>query len=155
MGSEIFICRSYRYHISYNSDCSDWIFYTMMFGSAKGLQASSQKGVESTRHWISQRFTSILLIPLSILFVINFVKVFDKPFVEVIKIFQHPFNNFVALLFILISLWHYRQGIEVVIEDYVHDLRIRNFTLKLAGIMCWFLVLVVIFSFVSIYRMEI
>ena len=127
----------------------------MMFKSLKGLRGQSHKGVESTNHWISQRFTSILLIPLSILFVVNFVRVFDKPYIEVLKTFQHPVNNLVALLFILISLWHYRQGIEVVIEDYVHDMGKRNLTLRLIGIMCWFLVIVVIFSFVSISRMEI
>ena len=98
----------------------------MIFRSLKGLRGQSHKGVESTNHWIIQRFTSILLIPLSILFVVNFVRVFDKPFIEVLKTFQHPVNNLVALLFILISLWHYRQGIEVVIEDYVHDLGKRN-----------------------------
>ena len=155
MGSEVFLCRSYSYNMFNNSYSPNRSVYRMMFKSLKGLRGQSHKGVESTNHWISQRFTSILLIPLSILFVVNFVRVFDKPYIEVLKTFQHPVNNLVALLFILISLWHYRQGIEVVIEDYVHDMGKRNLTLRLIGIMCWFLVIVVIFSFVSIYRMEI
>ena len=127
----------------------------MIFRSSKASKPSSNKGAESTSHWISQRLTSILLIPLSILFVFNFVRVIDKPFTEVLVTFQHPFNNLVAVLFLLISLWHYRQGIEVVIEDYVHDLRVRNITLRIIGIICWLFAMVVIFSFVSIYKMEI
>ena len=127
----------------------------MIFRSSKGSKPSSNKGAESTSHWISQRLTSILLIPLSILFVLNFVRVIDKPFTEVLATFQHPFNNLVAVLFLLISLWHYRQGIEVVTEDYVHDLRIRNITLRIIGIICWFLAIVVIYSFVTIYIREV
>ena len=127
----------------------------MIFRSSKGSKPSSNKGAESTSHWISQRLTSILLIPLSILFVFNFVRVIDKPFTEVLATFQHPFNNLVAVLFLLISLWHYRQGIEVVAEDYVHDIRIRKFALRIIGIMCWFLALVVIYYFVTIYIREV
>ena len=126
-----------------------------MLKLSKGRGSSGNKGGESTTHWISQRVTSILLIPLSILFVFNFVRVIDKPFAEVILTFQHPFNNLVAVLFLLISLWHYRQGIEVVAEDYVHDLRIRNFTLRIVGIICWILAIVVIYSFINIYIREV
>ena len=126
-----------------------------MLKLSKGRGSSGNKGGESTTHWISQRVTSILLIPLSILFVFNFVRVIDKPFAEVILTFQHPFNNLVAVLFLLISLWHYRQGIEVVAEDYVHDFRIRNFTLRIVGIICWILAIVVIYSFINIYIREV
>tara|TARA_B100000902_G_C27309099_1_gene917291 strand:+ start:1586 stop:1966 length:381 start_codon:yes stop_codon:yes gene_type:complete len=126
-----------------------------MLKLSKGRGSSGNKGGESTTHWISQRVTSILLIPLSILFVFNFVRVIDKPFAEVILTFQHPFNNLVAVLFLLISLWHYRQGVEVVAEDYVHDLRIRNFTLRIVGIICWILAIVVIYSFINIYIREV
>ena len=126
-----------------------------MLKLSKGRGSSGNKGGESTTHWISQRVTSILLIPLSILFVFNFVRVIDKPFAEVILTFQHPFNNLVAVLFLLISLWHYRQGVEVVAEDYVHDLRIRNFTLRIVGIICWIMAIVVIYSFINIYIREV
>ena len=126
-----------------------------MLKPSKGHGSSGNRGGESTTHWISQRVTSILLIPLSILFVFNFVRVIDKPFAEVILTFQHPFNNLVAVLFLLISLWHYRQGVEVVAEDYVHDLRIRNFTLRIVGIICWILAIVVIYSFINIYIREV
>ena len=126
-----------------------------MLKLSKGRGSSGNKGGESTTHWISQRVTSILLIPLSILFVFNFVRVIDKPFAEVILTFQHPFNNLVAVLFLLISLWHYRQGVDVVAEDYVHDLRIRNFTLRIVGIICWILAIVVIYSFINIYIREV
>lgn len=127
----------------------------MMFRSIRGLFSSSHDGDGSTSHWINQRLTSIFLIPLSVLFVVKFLGVIGKPFEQVLVTFQNPFNNLVAALFILISLWHYRQGIEVVIEDYVHDLRVRNITLRVIGIICWLFAMVVIFSFVSIYKMEI
>jgi len=127
----------------------------MIFQSRKGGESNSHTGTESTNHWINQRVTSVLLLPLTIFFVFIFIRAIDKTFVEVLVIFQHPFNNLVALLFLLISVWHYRQGIEVVIEDYIHDIRIRNLTLRAFGIICWFLSIVILFSFISIYTMEI
>ena len=38
------------------------------------------EGNETTHHWIRQRISSVLLIPLSVFFVINFINVMDKPF---------------------------------------------------------------------------
>ena len=66
-----------------------------------------ERGNESTNHWISQRISSVLLLPLSVVFVFNFIKVMDKPFNEALIVFQDPINNLLMVSFILASLWHY------------------------------------------------
>ena len=114
-----------------------------------------EHGSESTKHWISQRLSSILLVPCTIVFIITLIKVMDKPFIEIIATYKHPFNNLVAALFLLISLWHFRQGIQVVLEDYIQEVKIRNSVLKISGLLCFVLGVLVIFSFVRIYTIGI
>ena len=124
----------------------------------KVIQSSSfllKKGNESTNHWISQRISSILLLPLSVFFVINFVKVMDKPFNEALILFQDPINNVLTVSFILASLWHYQQGMQVVLEDYIHNPRNRKLTLVINRVFCWILAIMAIFSFINIYLMKV
>ena len=114
-----------------------------------------KKGNESTDHWISQRISSVLLLPLSVFFVTNFIKVMDKPFNEVLVKFQDPINNLLTISFILVSLWHYQQGMQIVLEDYIHNSRNRKLTLGINRLLCWILAIVSIFSFINIYLIKI
>ena len=108
--------------------------------------------LESTRHWIKQRISSILLIPLTILFIYNFLSVAYLPYNEVITNYNNIFNLIVAFLVIIISLWHSYQGIEVVLEDYIHNTIIRDLTLKILKYLCLVLIIVVVLSFIILYR---
>ena len=120
----------------------------------KVIQSSNfflKKGNESTDHWISQRISSVLLLPLSVFFVSNLIKVMDKPFNEVLIKFQDPINNFLTISFILVSLWHYQQGMQIFLEDYIHNSKNRKLTLGINRLLCWILAIVAIFSFINIY----
>ena len=110
------------------------------------------QNIESTRHWIKQRISSILLIPLTVLFIYNFLNVAYLPYNEVIINYDNNFNLIVAFLFITISLWHFYQGIEVVLEDYIHNIIIRDLTLKTLKYLCWVLTILVGLSFITLYR---
>ena len=41
------------------------------------------------------------------------------------EVYGHPFNAVVAILFLAVGFRHLQQGIQVVIEDYVHDKPLR------------------------------
>ena len=84
------------------------------------------QNIESTRHWIKQRISSILLVPLTVLFIYNFLNVAFLPYNEVITNYDNIFNLIIAFLFITISIWHFYQGIEVVLEDYIHNIYKRS-----------------------------
>ena len=76
-------------------------------------------------HWWSQRVTSLALVPLTICFVFPFAQALGGTFEGVREVYGHPFNAVVAILFLAIGFLHLQQGIQVVIEDYVHDKRLR------------------------------
>ena len=84
-------------------------------GSAKG----------GTGHFISQRLTAIALVPLGILFVFTFVRALGEGHDAVLAIYRHQFNALIAIGFFIVMFRHLRLGLQVVIEDYVHNERSR------------------------------
>ena len=88
--------------------------------------------------WWGQRLTSIALVPLTLVFLFPFVQALGSDFERVREIYGHPFNAVVAILFLAVGFRHLQQGIQVVIEDYVHDkpllvaLQLANTLLTLA-----------------------
>jgi len=92
---------------------------------AVGL-GSAKSGVG---HWWSQRLTSVALIPLTLLFIFPFVQSLGEDWETVRAIYAHPFHAIVAILFIAVTFHHNQQGLQVVIEDYVHGKALRTFAL--------------------------
>ena len=88
----------------------------------QGLGASG----DGVGHWWSQRITSIALVPLTIVFIFAFVQALGSDFDRVREVYGHPFNAVVAILFLAVGFRHLQQGVQVVIEDYVHDKPLRT-----------------------------
>ena len=150
----VLICSPFRHRVLYSHQFNIGICHMIL----KVIHSSNfflKKGNESTDHWISQRISSVLLLPLSVFFVINFIKVMDKPFNEVLIKFQDPINNLLTISFILVSLWHYQQGMQIVLEDYIHNSKNRKLTLGINRVLCWILAIVAMFSFINIYLMKV
>jgi len=79
-------------------------------GSARG----------GTHHWWTQRLSSIALLPLTVLFVVPFAGALGEGFEATRALYSHPFHAIVGVLFIAVTFHHLAQGLQVVIEDYVH-----------------------------------
>ena len=107
--------------------------------SIKNVIYSLNSKEHGLQHWLLQKVSAILLIPLSLLFIYFFSAVFSKGHEAVIVYFQ---NDFVALatgLFLVVSLLHLKQGLQVVIEDYVHNTRINKSLLRVISLLTWVL----------------
>ena len=92
---------------------------------------------EGTAHWVSQRVTSAILIPLTAIFIFPFVVHINLEHSEIIFLYTNPFRAILALLFFCLTLLHFKQGAQVVIEDYVHDDRANKVLLWLNEIAFW------------------
>ena len=92
---------------------------------------------EGTGHWWSQRLTSIALIPLTILFVFPFAQSLGGEFEAVRATYANPFHAIVAILFIGVTFLHLQQGVQVVIEDYVHDPALKTGALLANTLLTW------------------
>jgi succinate dehydrogenase / fumarate reductase membrane anchor subunit len=96
-----------------------------------------------TRHFWFQRLTAMALVPLTLWFVWAVVRYVGAPYPEVIAFLGHPVSAVAMLMFVLVALWHMLLGVQVVIEDYIHNegqkvalLMLLNFVVLAIAITC-------------------
>src|SRR5258708_22631632 len=74
-----------------------------------------------TGHFWRQRLTAIANVPLTVAFVLIVVAVLGRNHAAVVQILGSPLMAIIMLLFIISVTTHMRIGMQVIIEDYVHD----------------------------------
>jgi succinate dehydrogenase / fumarate reductase, membrane anchor subunit len=97
---------------------------------ARGL-GSSKSG---TGHWWWQRVTSIALLLLTPWLIGLLVSLVGADLETVRVAIARPWNAILMSAFVVITFWHCQQGLQVVIEDYVHT-RASEITLQLLNIL--------------------
>ena len=86
-------------------------------GRVRGL-GSARSG---TGHFWHQRLTAIANVPLTIAFVVILVSLLGSSHALVIQILGSPLVAILMLLFVGSVTYHMKIGMQVVIEDYIHD----------------------------------
>jgi succinate dehydrogenase / fumarate reductase, membrane anchor subunit len=74
-----------------------------------------------TEQFWRQRLTAVANVPLTIAFVLIVVALLGRNHAAVTQILGSPLVAVILLLFILSITVHMRIGMQVIIEDYVHD----------------------------------
>jgi succinate dehydrogenase / fumarate reductase membrane anchor subunit len=74
-----------------------------------------------TGHFWHQRLTAIANIPLTIMVVVILITLLGRNQAAVAQILGSPAVAIIMLLFILSITMHMKIGMQVIIEDYVHD----------------------------------
>ncbi len=92
----------------------------MSFQTARARVTGLGSAGEGTHHWWTQRITAVALVPLTILFAIPFAGALGGEHAEVLALYRNPFHAIIAVLFLGVGFRHLAQGLQVVIEDYVH-----------------------------------
>jgi succinate dehydrogenase / fumarate reductase, membrane anchor subunit len=118
----------------------------MSFKTDKARVLGLGSAKDGTSHWWSQRITSIALIPLMLLFIFPFAANLGADYETVRQTYGNPFHAIVAILFIAVGCLHLQQGLQVVIEDYVHDKPIRTACLLANTLLTWALGLTGVFA---------
>jgi succinate dehydrogenase / fumarate reductase, membrane anchor subunit len=113
---------------------------------AAGLGAAK----EGPGHWWASRLSSLALIPLSLLFIFPFVRALGSSHAEVLALYSNPFHAIVAILFIAATFLHLQQGLQVVIEDYVHGKAARTGLLLANTGFTWVFGLIGVFAVLKI-----
>jgi succinate dehydrogenase / fumarate reductase membrane anchor subunit len=81
------------------------------YGSAKS----------GTSHFWHQRLTAVANVPLTIAFVVILIALLGRSHAAVVQILGSPLVAILMLLFIGSATYHMKIGMQVIIEDYVHD----------------------------------
>ena len=100
-----------------------------MAGGKLSTPLARVRGLGSARsgtdHFWRQRLTAVANVPLTLAFVLIVVALFGRSHALVVQILGSPFIAVVVLLFITSVCIHMRIGMQVIIEDYVHDERYK------------------------------
>ena len=86
-------------------------------GRVRGL-GSAKEGVQ---HWWLQRITALALVPLTIWFVSSLVALAGAEHIDVIAWLRSPVVAISMVLLVAVTFHHAQSGLQVVIEDYVHE----------------------------------
>lgn len=83
----------------------------------RGLGAAK----EGVHHWWMQRLTAIALVPLTLWFVVSVAGLAGMDHATAAAWIGSPPVTVLLVLLIAATLWHAQLGVQVVIEDYVHN----------------------------------
>lgn len=75
------------------------------------------------------RLTSLALVPLTVAFVWLVLSLVGRGYDEVRATMAHPLPGIAMLLVIGVSLYHMQLGMRTIIEDYVHEERLKEWSL--------------------------
>lgn len=76
---------------------------------------SAKSGTE--HHWL-MLVTSVALVPLTVLFLFTFGPVLGEDYETVRAYYARPWPSLVALLTLTVGWYHFRHGVQALIEDY-------------------------------------
>jgi succinate dehydrogenase / fumarate reductase membrane anchor subunit len=86
-------------------------------GRVRGLGAAHS----GAHHWLIIRYTAIGSLLLTVWFAVSLLLLPNFHYETVREWIARPAPATAIGLFVLVNIWHARLGIQVVIEDYVHE----------------------------------
>ena len=85
----------------------------------------------STKKWLFTKYSSLILIPLMIWFIVNFVSIYDLDYTGIINFFTLQPSKILFSIFIVVSYFFSALTISEIFEDYIHDKKIKNVANKI------------------------
>ena len=82
--------------------------------------------INATKKWIFLKISGVILIPLMLWFVINFIKIYDQDYLTVVSFFSTPLSKFLFSIFIINAYFFSSLSISEVFEDYIKNDKIKN-----------------------------
>ena len=84
-------------------------------------------------------------------FIINFVSLYDKNYLEIINFLSSPITKFFVSLFLIFAYFFSALSISEVFEDYIHDEKIKNAANKTLNI---FAILLPLFTIIVLFNLS-
>ena len=118
-------------------------------GRVRGLGAAG----EGAEHWWHERLSSIAALLLYVWLIVSLLRLPALDYATLSQWLGQPFAAVPMLLLVATSFWHAKMGLQVVVEDYVHEeggkffwIVLINFAAILAAALAMFAILKVAFA---------
>jgi succinate dehydrogenase / fumarate reductase membrane anchor subunit len=105
---------------------------------------------EGVHHWYMERVTAIALVPLTLWFVFSMVRLAGASQEMVVVWAGHPLNSVLLLSLVLMTFHHMQLGLQVVLEDYVHDRMVQRLSILAVKAGCALLALFAVMAILKL-----
>ena len=85
----------------------------------------------STKKWLLQKYSSAILLPLMIWFILNLVSIFQFEYSSLIVFFTAQPSSLLFSTFLIIAFFFLSLTVSEIFEDYIHNEKIKNVANKL------------------------
>ena len=100
-------------------------------------------------HWKLQRISALIMIPVVIFSLFYIVNITSIPYLQLIDDLSSISGFLISVFFISFILFHSSMGLEVIIEDYIHNENLQKIIIsisKLLHISSFFLTILILAS---------
>ena len=116
-------------------------------GQVRGLGAAKSGGAT----WWAERISAIALIPLSFWFVISVFRLLGASRSDVKTWLGGPGVAMMMIALIIVTFWHLALGVQVVLEDYVHNESAKTASILAVKFVSLLLAIVAVLSVVKLH----
>ena len=103
----------------------------------------------STKKWLFTKISSLILLPLMVWFIINFVSIYDENYSEVALFFTQQPSKVIFSIFVIFAFFFSSLTISEIFEDYIQDEKTKNAAnqmLKIFAIIIPIITIIIIFK---------
>lgn len=105
---------------------------------------------EGLHHWIMQRVTAVLALPLMIWLAWSIIGLIDADYFTFVTWLALPWNAVLMILTVITFFYHAILGCQVVIEDYIHHEGFKIFKLISMKVVLYATAIACIFSILKV-----
>ena len=105
----------------------------------------------STKKWLFIKISSLILIPLMVWFLLNFVSIYNRDYTEILDFFSNQPTKILFSIFIVIAFFFSALTISEIFEDYLHDEKIKNVANKA---LYFFAIMIPLLTILGIYNLN-
>ncbi|MGB3794902.1 MAG: succinate dehydrogenase, hydrophobic membrane anchor protein [Alteraurantiacibacter sp.] len=102
-------------------------------GRVRGLGAAH----EGAHHWLMQRFTAVGNLVTLLFLGISLALMNDYSYASISGWLSSPLPAFMVALLVISTFWHARLGLQVVIEEYIHEPGTKFAVILLLNVACF------------------
>ena len=104
-----------------------------------------------TKKWLFLKISSLILIPLMLWFILNFVSIYDNDYQSVISFLNSQPSKFLVSIFLIFAYFFSALSISEVFEDYIRDENIKNAANKALNL---FAIIFPLFTIIIIFNLN-
>tara|TARA_X000001036_G_scaffold422974_1_gene446444 strand:+ start:185 stop:514 length:330 start_codon:yes stop_codon:yes gene_type:complete len=106
----------------------------------------------STKKWLFTKFSSLILIPFMVWFILSFVSIYEKNYSDVVLFFTQQPSKILFSIFIVFIYFFSALTMSEIFEDYIQDEKIKNVANKLLNI---FAIIIPLITILGIFNLSI